>query len=327
MAENTAETGLPAAGATHEVTHTVTVAAPAKAVYDLVADVTAWPQVFGPTVHAERLEPVDGQERIRLWAFANGEVRNWTSLRQLDPAGLRVSFRQERSSSPVAAMGGAWRLTEQADGTTLVELDHFWRAVDEDDEQAVRWIEQACDRNSTAELAALRAAAELGDTAGELSFSFEDTEEMPGADPAAVYEFLHRSDLWPQRLPHVSRLDLTEDEDGVQTMEMDTLAADGSVHTTKSVRLCFPDRIVYKQTGLPPVMTAHTGQWLFTPVDGGVRVTSRHSVVLDPAALATAFGPDTDYAGARAAVRNALGTNSRTTLRHARAHATPGENL
>ncbi|MER6365542.1 aromatase/cyclase [Kitasatospora sp. NPDC001527] len=326
MAENTADAGRPAAGAAHEVTHTITVAAPAKAVYDLVADVTAWPQVFGPTVHAERLGLADGQERIRLWAFANGEVRNWTSLRQLDPAGLGVSFRQERSSSPVAAMGGAWRLTEQADGTTLVELDHYWRAVDEDDEQAVRWIERACDRNSTAELAALRAAAELGDTAGELSFSFEDTEEMPGADAAAVYAFLHRSDLWPQRLPHVSRLDLTEDEDGVQTMEMDTLAADGSVHTTKSVRLCFPDRIVYKQTGLPPVMTAHTGQWLFTPVEGGVRVTSRHSVVLDPAALAAAFGPDTDYAQARTTVRDALGINSRTTLRHARAHATPGEN-
>ena len=61
-----------------------------------------------PTVHADYAERGETEERIRLWATANGEVKNWTSRRRLDPAALRVEFRQEVSSPPVAAMGGTW---------------------------------------------------------------------------------------------------------------------------------------------------------------------------------------------------------------------------
>ena len=55
-----------------------------------------------------------------------------------------------------------------------------------------------------------------------------------------------------ERLPHVARVVLTEDTPGLQFLEMDTRTKDGSTHTTKSVRVCFPDtRIAYKQITLP----------------------------------------------------------------------------
>ena len=41
-----------------------------------------------------------------------------------------------------------------------------------------------------------------------------------------VYEFLYRASEWPQRVPHVDRVDLTEDAPGVQVMAMDTRTAE-----------------------------------------------------------------------------------------------------
>lgn len=92
----------------HRTLHSVAVAAPAEVVYGIVADVTMWPQYFAPNVHVEHLEQDETSERIQIWAFANGEVKTWVSRRTLDAAALRVEFRQEVSTPPVAAMGGTW---------------------------------------------------------------------------------------------------------------------------------------------------------------------------------------------------------------------------
>lgn len=95
-------------GTKHHTLHSVAVAAPAEVVYGIVADVTKWPQYFGPNVHVEHLEQDAGSERIRIWATANGAVKTWVSRRTFDAERLRVDFRQEVSAPPVAGMGGAW---------------------------------------------------------------------------------------------------------------------------------------------------------------------------------------------------------------------------
>jgi len=76
-------------GGPSEVEHEITVAAPAAAVYRLIAEVGNWPRIFPPTIHVEHVERGEHEERIRIWATANGEVRNWISRRVLDPAALR----------------------------------------------------------------------------------------------------------------------------------------------------------------------------------------------------------------------------------------------
>jgi len=333
VASETPDTERPASGTGPHVTeHTITVAAPPDAVYALVADVSSWPQVFGPTVHVEVLEentadtagaadaPRTGEQLLRIWAMANEQVRTWTSRRTLDPQARVITFRQVVSAAPVASMGGTWRIEEVDDGTTRVVLLHDYRAVD-DDPEAERLIERAVDRNSVAELAALKTAAELGETAQELQFTFSDSVTVAGA-AGDVYGFLNRADLWPERLPHVARLGLTEDEPGIQHMDMDTRSPDGSLHNTTSVRVCFEDRkqIVYKQLRVPVAMRVHTGRWTIEPAgdDGTLTVTSWHTVVLDPEGVRSALGPEATLAEARALVRKALGTNSSTTLRHAK---------
>jgi aromatase len=306
---------------TREVEHEITVAAPAPVVYHLIADVQNWPRVFPPTIHAERVDGTPAQERIRIWATANGEPKNWTSRRTLDAEGLRIAFRQEVSSPPVAAMGGTWVLEPLADDRCRVRLLHDYRAVD-DDPGKLAWIDQAVDRNSQAELAALKASAEwAAGPADGRGLSFEDTVQIEG-DIKDVYDFLNEAQLWQQRLPHVARVRMTEDTPGQQVLEMDTRTRDGKVHTTKSVRVCFPyTRIVYKQTVLPALMTLHTGCWDLAASGDGVAATSQHTVMINAANIASVLGAQAGLDEAENFVRNALSTNSLATLRHAKEYA------
>jgi aromatase len=307
------------------VAHEIDVAAAADTVYGLVADVTNWPRIFPPTVYVDRVDGGEGsgatEERIRIWATANGTPKNWTSRRRLDPAARRIEFRQERSSAPVASMGGAWIIEETGPRSCHVRLLHDYRAVD-DHPRRLEWIDKAVDRNSKAELAALKYHAELDAHADELTLSFTDSVRVNGS-AKDVYDFINEAGAWRERLPHVASVRLREESPGLQVLRMDTLTKDGDRHTTESVRVCFPHhRIVYKQTTLPALMALHTGYWQFDEGEDGVTTaTSQHTVVVNAEAIPRILGEDAGVPEARAFLREALGNNSRTTLNHAKDHA------
>lgn len=303
-----------------EVEHEVTVKAPAREVYRLLAEVENWPRLFPPTIHVDQVWRGNGQERIRIWASANGAPKNWTSQRTLDPEQLRIDFRQEVTTPPVAAMGGTWIIEEQPDGLSRIRLLHDYRAID-DDPEGLAWIDTAVDGNSRSELAALRTNLEFVVGSEKLTWSFEDTVQIKG-EAKDVYDFVNEADRWAERLPHVARVAMTESEPGLQELEMDTVSPNGSVHTTKSYRVCFPhSRIVYKQTTLPALMDLHTGCWTFRQTGLGVAATSQHTVVLKAENVTAILGPDAGVQEGREHVQDALSTNSRTTLGHARKYA------
>ena len=303
-----------------EVEHEITVRAPADTVYRYLADVAKWPRLFPPTVHVEYLQREGSQERIQIWATANGDAKTWTSRRVLDPGQARIEFRQERSTPPVAAMSGTWLVEPVSEVESRVRLRHDYRAVD-DDPAGLEWIEKAVDRNSRAELGALKASAELATESAELVMTFDDTVKIAGSAKDA-FDFINEAQLWSERLPHVVDVDLREDTPGVQVLAMDTRTKDGAVHTTESVRVAFPHhKIVYKQTTVPPLMDLHTGEWSFAEDDGGVSVTSRHTVVINKDNIRSVLGEDADVAVARQFVREALGGNSMATLGHAKNYA------
>ncbi|MFF7261173.1 aromatase/cyclase [Streptomyces sp. NPDC008159] len=305
---------------TRQVEHEITVDAPAAAVYRLIAEVENWPRIFPPTIYVDHVERGAGEERIRIWATANGEAKNWSSRRTLDPENLRITFRQEVSTPPVAAMGGTWIIEPLSAASARIRLLHDYRAVD-DDPEGLKWIDEAVDRNSRSELAALKTNVERAHAAEEITFSFEDTVQIAGSAKDA-YDFVNEADLWVERLPHVASVRFSEDTPGLQTLEMDTRAKDGSTHTTKSYRVTFPHhKIAYKQVTLPALMTLHTGYWTFTENEGGVAATSQHTVVLNTENIARILGPEATVADAREYVRGALSTNSRATLGHAKDYA------
>jgi len=305
-----------------EVEHDIVVSAPAEAVYRLIAEVQNWPRIFPPTIYVDHLERGEREERIRIWATANGEPKNWSSRRTLDPEGLRVGFRQEVSTPPVAAMGGAWVIEPLPDGGSRIRLLHDYRAVD-DDPAGLEWIDQAVDRNSRSELAALKTNVEAAHAAEDLTFSFEDSVQVDGS-AKDVYDFINEAGKWAERLPHVATVRLDEDMPGLQTLEMDTRAKDGSTHTTKSYRVCFPHQgIAYKQVTLPALMTLHTGYWTFAENEdgGGVTASSQHTVVLNTDNIAKILGDEATVADAREYVHSALSNNSKATLGHAKDYA------
>jgi aromatase/bifunctional aromatase (cyclase/dehydratase) len=302
----------------HQTAHEITVAAPAKTVFDLIADAANWPTIFPPTVHVDYLEHGEATERLRIWATANGEVKTWQSRRELDHERLRITFRQEVSQHPLLAMGGAWLMAPLPRGRTLVRFTHEFRVVG-NEPRNVDWVRRAVDRNSTSELAALKSAAEREDTE-ELLLSFDDAVTVPAARED-VYDFLYDAGKWAERVPHVAGIALTEETPDIQMMEMDTHGPDGSTHTTKSVRVCFPhDRIMYKQLQTPSIMTVHTGRWRLTEGSGQTVVTATHTVRLDRLAIPTMLGGDATVADARQLVRTALGNNSIATIRAAAEH-------
>jgi aromatase len=221
-------------------------------------------------------------------------------------------------------MGGTWIIEPLADDACRVRLLHDYRAVD-DDPAKLEWIDQAVDRNSHSELAALKANAELATNRSDLLISFTDSVHIDGAGAGKhAFEFIDQAQLWKERLPHVARVELTEDSPGLHVLEMDTMTKDGSTHTTRSVRVCLPHtRIVYKQVVLPALMTLHTGYWHFVDdEDGdGVTATSQHTVAVNEANIAGVLGEGADVEAARTFVRNALSGNSLATLGHAKAYA------
>jgi|HubBroStandDraft_1064217.scaffolds.fasta_scaffold02909_10 aromatase len=293
--------------------HTIEIQAPAAAVHRLLAGVTEWPRLFEPTIHVEYLERNDAAERIQIWAQANGETRTWVSRRVIGE--LTISFRQEVSSPPVLSMGGKWIVEPLGSGSCLVRLLHDFTAAGGQED----WVRRAVDRNSNSELAGLRRAAERS---GDLLLTFADTVDIDGS-VQDVYDFLNEADRWADRLPHVASVSLAEDTPGLQRLRMDTRAADGSIHTTESVRICRPPRrIYYKQLELPALLAMHVGHWeLREDGTGRLRATAGHSVEIRPDAIQRLLGPDAGPAQARGYLRKILGGNSRTTLEHARAYA------
>ncbi|MFI6149237.1 aromatase/cyclase [Streptomyces sp. NPDC051109] len=305
----------------HRTSYAVDVNAPAGVVYGLIADTTQWPLFIPPSIHVERLDFDGSQDRFHMWVTANGSVKSWLSRRILDAPRLRIDFRQEVPPAPVVAMGGSWIVEPRGAHRSRLTLLHDF-AVAADRPADVDWTKRATDANSRAELAQLKEAAERWTRLDGLLLSFEDSVRINGPADLA-YQFLYGVADWPQRVPHVSRVAVTEDEPGVQLLSMDTVTADGAAHTTESVRVCFPHagRIVYKQTATPALMAAHTGEWSLIPDETGVTAISQHSVLLREEAVERVLGPGAGLDDARSYVREALGRNSTATLNLAKRYA------
>jgi aromatase len=310
---------LDAARYTHKAEHHIEVNAPAERVYDMIADVEKWPNMMAATVHGVQAELKGDTELIRMWSVVNGVTRIWTSRRRHDPGALTVRFYPQKFRHPIGGMTGAWVVEPVTDATCRLSLLHEYVPAT-DDPADLDWIVKALDRSGTVDLGAVKSAAEAIGTGAQ--FTFADTAEVQGT-AEDVYGFLHEARLWQERLPHVTRVSLTEETPGMQVLEMDTRAGDGTERTTTSVRVGeAPHRIVYKQIDPPAPMGLHTGRWLIEETGPGtVSVTWEHTVRIDEEQITGVLGAGADLTAAKDFVREALSEESSATLDLARTHA------
>ncbi len=258
--------------------------APAAAVYRLIAEVENWPRIFPPTVY------VDHVERRRA-ARADPDLGHRQRRGQeLDLAAACWTPRGCGSSSARRSPRHRWRpwaapgsIEPVSQGECRVRLLHDYRAVD-DDPEAPR-----LDRAGGGPQQPVRAGRAQGSVgaghrpADDLMLSFEDTVRIDGA-AKDVYDFINEAQLWKERLPHVVRVALTEDDPrpadpGDGHPDQGRLDAHHQVGT----RVLPAPQIVYKQITLPALMTLHTGYWLLADAGDGVAATSQHTVVINAA--------------------------------------------
>jgi C7-C12 aromatase (ARO/CYC) len=300
------------------VEHEVAVAAPADAVFALITDVDQWPQFFTSFVYAQRGSDPEATDRVRCWGVAGtSSIRAWTARRFIDRPGLRMRFDNTPPPPGAAASTGEWIVRPAGDEACHVVLRHRIQPAGDALPAAVL---DKFGEMSRSQLDELKSAAERRKQLEELTVSWEDTLFIAG-DVTDAWAILYEADRWPERIPHVSAIDMTEDVPNIQFFDMHTSTPDGSTHTTRSVRVCLPhEMIAYKQLVRPPLLEAHTGHWRFTEIPEGVIAGARHTVTLKPSAL-DFLGPDTTVVAARRYARRVLSANSMKNLQIAKAYA------
>ncbi|MEW2373345.1 SRPBCC family protein [Streptomyces sp. NPDC006656] len=303
----------------HRMSYAVDAAAPAGALYTLVADTTPWPLFLPDTVHTERLDFDGSVERYSHWAGVDGEARRSLWRRALDAGRRRVDFREERPAGPVTRAVGSWRVEELAPGWSRLVLE---QAVTVQEGPGAERVLAAAGARGRAAADGLRVVAERWRGLDGLLLSFEESVRFQGpAEP--LHAFLYDVGSWAGRVAHVARAEVDEVRPGVQRVRLVHQSGDGAPYPVREVRVCFPaaGRIVFKRPRPHPLLAAHAGEWSVEPDPGGVNVVCRHDVLLDEGAVERVLGPGASLGRARRHVREVLGRESRAVLGPAQEYA------
>lgn len=138
--------------------HTIKVAAPPQRVYQLIANVDHWPQMFDSVDAVDHIGWDGTGQRVRFWGTFGDRPGTWVSSRELNTKRLQLRYRQEQSVPPFASLGGLWLVIPKGTGA-VVALDHYYTVVD-DDPAAARHADDMIDRRSVGLLEAVRRTAE-----------------------------------------------------------------------------------------------------------------------------------------------------------------------
>ncbi|PVZ60173.1 SRPBCC family protein [Arthrobacter sp. H-02-3] len=140
----------------HRTTHRLSINAPADLVFSMLRDASHWPYLDGLTVYSERVSGDETTHELRTSVVSNGSLSSSHCWRVFDAARHRAEFQQLNLEAPLQQLGGDWEI-RQADGLTVVTLNH---AFEVDDEHLAERINQIIEDYSRRELEALRASCE-----------------------------------------------------------------------------------------------------------------------------------------------------------------------
>jgi ribosome-associated toxin RatA of RatAB toxin-antitoxin module len=144
--------------------HTVTVAAHADVVYAVLADVEGYARLFPPTESVTMLEEGDSYQIARLVVDVSGQRQSWVSRRDLDRDHRTIAYRQLENAPMIEYMGGEWRALPLDEDRTQLVITHDFAARPTESvpaqEEATKLLAAAVERNSHADLGAVRQEAE-----------------------------------------------------------------------------------------------------------------------------------------------------------------------
>ncbi|WP_158852613.1 aromatase/cyclase [Saccharothrix deserti] len=153
----------------HHTEHTVTVDAPVEVVWPVLVDVEGYARIFPPTEKVTILEESPEHQIARLVVDVNGVIQSWVSRRDIDVNRRVIAYRQLENAPMMGYMGGEWRALPLGDDKTQLVLTHDFKPREPVDgkvagkytyEEADEMIKAAVERNSVADLGAVKIEAE-----------------------------------------------------------------------------------------------------------------------------------------------------------------------
>ncbi|MCF3145195.1 aromatase/cyclase [Streptomyces platensis] len=153
----------------HHTEHTVTVDAPLDIVWKILVDVEGYARIFPPTQEVVIMEESAQHQIARLTVDVNGAIQSWVSRRDIDATRRVISYRQLEHAPLMGHMGGDWRALPIDGTTTQLVLTHDFKPAEPVDgkvagtytyEEADEMIKAAVERNSVADLGAVKEQAE-----------------------------------------------------------------------------------------------------------------------------------------------------------------------
>ncbi|MEV6823632.1 aromatase/cyclase [Amycolatopsis sp. NPDC051102] len=144
--------------------HTVTVEAPADVVFAVLADIEGYANLFPPTRESTLLEESETHQIARLVVDVSGQVQSWVTRRDIDREHRVIAYRQLENAPMIEFMGGEWRALPLDEERTQLVITHDFAARPTEavpsQEKATELLRAAVDRNSDADLDAVRKESE-----------------------------------------------------------------------------------------------------------------------------------------------------------------------
>jgi acyl carrier protein len=148
--------------------HAISIEASVDRVYGILADLKGYERLFPPTQSVEILDEGSGYQVGRLVVDVGGRLQSWVTRRELDAQRALIRYRQIETAPLIGHMSGEWRCYPLGGSSTQLVLTHDFvvreplngRVAGLPVEQAEEALSGAVERNSHADLAAVKAEAE-----------------------------------------------------------------------------------------------------------------------------------------------------------------------
>lgn len=149
--------------------HCVTVDASIEQVYEVLADVEGYANLFPPTQSVTMIEQGPDYQIAKLVVEVSGQLQSWTTRRDLDAKHKIIHYQQLETAPLMDAMGGEWRCFSLRGEQTQLVITHDFAPRSPVDgmvlgrftpEEVEKLVCGAVEHNSVADLNAVKEEAE-----------------------------------------------------------------------------------------------------------------------------------------------------------------------
>lgn len=105
----------------------IAIRAPVARIFELAADVEAWPRILPHYRYVRRVPDPAGERRFAMGARRGPIPVRWEATQRLVPERNLIEF--THTGGVTRGMAVAWRLVERDDGITDVSIEHELRLV------------------------------------------------------------------------------------------------------------------------------------------------------------------------------------------------------